>query len=186
MSYARPCPTHQYPPQASGGPLRRRPKRPFLRRFPEHKSMSVRTSAGGRLKILVVISPQLVYQAPGTIYTHVVAMQVRIRWGGAPREGSKIGTAPQPQRQVLTTIPPKNGILGAPRHDSCERGLAGGMYQARDAIYCSFWPISSGLVPGRGWVPSRPNWRLAEPLRSLPSLEPSRVAVRGIQNAEQT
>ena len=128
--------------------------------------MSMRTSAGGRLKILVVISPQLVYQAPGTIYTHAVAMEVRIRWGGAPREGSKIGTAPQPRRQVLTTIHPKNGSLGAPRHDSCERGLEGGMYQARDAIYCSFWPISSGLVPGRGWVPSRPNWRLVELLRS--------------------
>ena len=53
--------------------------------------MSMRTSAGGRLKILVVISPQLVYQALGTIYTHAVAVQVRIRWGGAPREGSEIG-----------------------------------------------------------------------------------------------
>ena len=111
--------------------------------------MSMRTSAGGRLKILVVISPQLVYQAPGTIYTHAVAMQVRIRWAGALREGSKIGPAPQPQRQVLTTIPPKNGNLGASRHDSCERGLAGGMYQVRDAICFLFWPILSGLVP---WV----------------------------------
>ena len=50
--------------------------------------MSMRTSAGGRLKILVVISPQLVYQAPGTIYTHAVAMEVRNRWGGAPKHGA--------------------------------------------------------------------------------------------------
>ena len=102
--------------------------------------MSMRTSAGGRLKILVVISPQLVYQAPGTIYTHAVAMEVRIRWGWGAERGvenrhrasaAKAGFDDNTSKKMVLLVPPVTTAVNG-------GGLAGGMYQARDAVYCLF------------------------------------------------